>query len=136
MPQGLTDRQWQRFSRGARQLQRDARLPPGDLGVHGSRARGTARSDSDIDVALRVDDRTFHDLAQRALARAPEGTRLRRTMLRRIRNNGQLSSFDLGTEFTNRRQALLDSHVSVPVQFSVLRRGGPFDNGPYIPLDS
>lgn len=57
-------------------------------------------------------------------------------MLRRIRDNGQLSSFDLGTDFTRRRQELVDVHVPVKVQFSVLRRDGPFDNGPYISLDS
>ena len=82
-----------------------------------------------------MDDRTFFDLAERSLARAHPGSRLRRTMLRRINENGQLSSFDLGTQFTHLRRRLMDAEVPFPVQFSVLRRGGPFDNGPYIPLD-
>jgi predicted nucleotidyltransferase len=135
IPQGFTERQWTRFARGARQTQRQAGLPDGDLVAHGSRVRGTARPDSDIDVALIVDDKTFFDLAERSLARAPDGTRLRRTMLRRINENGQLASFDLGTDFTHLRRELMDTHVPHKVQFSVLRRGGKFDNGPFLPLD-
>lgn len=135
LPQGFTERQWTRFSRGARQTQRQANLPDGDLVAHGSRVRGDARPDSDIDVALIVDRDTFFDLAERSLARAPEGTRLRRTMLRRINENGQLSSFDLGTDFTHLRRELMDAHVPHRVQFSVLRQGGKFDNGPFLPLD-
>lgn len=135
IPQGFTERQWTRFARGARQTQRQAGLPDGDLVAHGSRVRGTARTDSDIDVALIVDDDAFFDLAERSLARAPAGTRLRRTMLRRINENGQLASFDLGTDFTALRRDLMDVHVPHKVQFSVLRRGGKFDNGPFLPLD-
>lgn len=135
IPQGFTERQWARFTRGARQLQRQTGLPDGDLVAHGSRVRGAARNDSDIDVALIVDDDAFFDLAERSLARAPSGTRLRKSMLRRINENGQLSSFDLGTDFTALRRELMDTHVPHKVQFSVLRRGGKFDNGPFLPLD-
>jgi hypothetical protein len=135
LPQGFTERQWTRFARGARQTQRQAGLPDGDLVAHGSRVRGTARPDSDIDVALIVDDDAFFDLAERSLSRAPAGTRLRKTMLRRINENGQLASFDLGTDFTHLRRELMDTHVPHKVQFSVLRRGGKFDNGPFLPLD-
>ena len=134
IPQGFTERQFRRFARGARRLHRQARLPSGELVVQGSRARGAARASSDIDVALRIDENTFFELAQQALARARPGTRLRETMLRRVRR-GQLSSFDLGQEFQALRREFLDSTSHVPVQFSVIKRGGSFDTGPFIPLN-
>lgn len=133
--QGFTERQWQRFSRGARRLRREAGLPEGDLVAHGSRVRGTAHNASDIDVALRVDDKTFFDLAEQKLARARPGTKLRKAMLDRINGNGQLSSFDLGTDFQRLRRSLLDSESPHKVQFSVLRKGGRLDTGPFTPLD-
>ncbi len=144
IPQGFTERQFARFARGARRLCRQANLPEGELVVQGSRVRGAARTTprpdlgldvSDIDVALRVDDATFFDLAERVLARARPGTRLRETMLDRIRRNGQLSSFDLGQEFQSLRRQLLDAESPVPVQFSVLRRGGRLDTGTFLPLE-
>lgn len=135
VPQGFTVRQFRRFARGVRRLHRQARLPQGELVLHGSRVRGTARAASDIDVALLVDERTFFDLAEQSLSRARPGTRLRETMLRRIRRNGQLSSFDLGTEFQGLRRELVDTHSPVAVQFSVLKRGGRLDTGPFLPLD-
>ncbi|MEU4561122.1 nucleotidyltransferase domain-containing protein [Actinoplanes sp. NPDC023936] len=134
IPQGFTARQLARFARGARQLQRQAGLPDGDLVVHGSRVRGTARTGSDIDVALRVNDRTFFELSEKALARARPGTKLRDSMIRRINGNGQLSSFDLGSDFHRRRRDLLDAETPHKVQFSVLRIGGKLDTGPFRPL--
>lgn len=133
--QGFTERQFQRFGRKARQLCREAGLPKGDLVVQGSRAKGLAKNTSDIDIALRVDDKTFFDLAERSLARTHPGTRLRDTMLRRINVNGQLSSFDLGTDFTRLRRLMLDPESPFKVQFSIIRKGGKFDNGPFIPLN-
>src|SRR4051812_3830809 len=59
IPQGFTERGFKRFARAARQLRTRAGLPKGELAVHGSRIRGAARATSDIDVALRVDDKTF-----------------------------------------------------------------------------
>ncbi|WP_328470037.1 nucleotidyltransferase domain-containing protein [Actinoplanes sp. NBC_00393] len=134
IPKGFTERQFARFARGARQLQRHAGLPDGELVVHGSRVRGTAHPKSDIDVALRVNDRTFFELSEKALARARPGTKLRNSMLRRINGNGQLSSFDLGPEFQRLRHDLLDPESPHPVQFSVLRKGGKLDTGPFRPL--
>jgi hypothetical protein len=134
VPQGFTERGFRRFARGARQLCRRSGLPEGELLAHGSRVRGTARAASDIDVALRVDDKTFFDLAENALSRAHPGTKLRASMLKRINGNGQLSSFDLGPEFQRMRRELMDSESPFKVQFSVLRRGGKLDNGPWLPL--
>ena len=135
IPQGFTERQFRRFARGARRLRREAGLPEGDLVVQGSRLRGAAHNASDIDVALRVNDKEFFDLAERSLARTHPGTRLRATMRKRINEKGQLSSFDLGTDFQRLRRQLLDSESPYPVQFSVLRKGGTLDTPPFLPLD-
>ncbi|GIF07833.1 nucleotidyltransferase domain-containing protein [Actinoplanes siamensis] len=134
IPQGFTERQFGRFARGARQLRKQSGLPEGDLVVQGSRVRGTARSTSDIDVALRLDERSFFEHAELMLGRAPIGTRLRKSMLRDIRQNGQLRSFTLGHEFQVLRRRLLDSESPFEVQFSAIRIGGRLDTGPFIPL--
>lgn len=134
IPQGFTERGFKRFARGARQLRARSGLPEGELVAHGSRVRGTARAASDIDVALRVDDKTFFDLAEKSLSRAHPGTKLRASMLKRINGNGQLSSFDLGPEFQRMRRELMDSESPFKVQFSVLRQGGKLDNGPWLSL--
>ena len=139
LPLGFTKRQFKRFAKSARRLRKEAKLPDGELVVQGSRVSGTARVSgrnlSDIDVALRVDEATFFDLAEKVLTRARSGTRLRETMLKRIRENGQLSSFDLGQEFQTLRRKLLDSETSLRVQFSVLKKGGKLDTGPFLPLE-
>jgi hypothetical protein len=118
--------------------------------IQGSRVRGNARDTmhkifnrekmnfevkpiSDIDIGLRVDEKTFFDLAEVALSRARPNTRLRRSMMKRI-ENGQLSSFDLGTDFTELRKSVVDSTIKFDVQFSVLKEGGKMDTGPFISL--
>ncbi|WP_086824195.1 hypothetical protein [Allokutzneria sp. NRRL B-24872] len=77
----------------------------------------------------------FFELAEKCLARARPGTELRKRTLSRIRGNGQLSSFDLGVEFTANRIELVDERVSFSVQFSVLRIGGKLDTPPYCSLN-
>jgi hypothetical protein len=65
-------------------------------------------------------------------------------MLRRIRQNGQLSSFDLGSDFQRLRFQILEplaptrqlQKAQGRVQFSVLRRGGKLDSGPRASLDA
>lgn len=137
IPQGFTEAAFKKFSKGARRLRKEAGLPAsGELVVHGSRVKGTATAASDIDVALRVDEATFFELAEKCLARTYPETKLRKTMLERIRKNGQLSSFDLGTQFSQLRREFLDAASPVEtVQFSVLKKGGKLDTGPFLPLE-
>ncbi|WP_156050966.1 nucleotidyltransferase domain-containing protein [Allokutzneria albata] len=103
-------------------------------GRQGSRVRGEAKGSSDIDIALRVDDKTFFELAEIALARAGPGSKLRKSMLARIRRNGQLGSFELGPEFIALRKEFCDSEAPFAVQFSVPRVGGRLDTPPFRPL--
>jgi hypothetical protein len=75
-------------------------------------------------------------LAEKALSRTHPETRLRQTILKRIRENGQLSSFDLGPEFQKLRRGLLDAESPIEkLQFSVLKKGGKLDTGPFLPLE-
>ena len=137
IPQGFTEQSFKTFAKAARQLRTEAGLPiKGELVVHGSRVQGTARAASDIDVALRVDEKTFFELAEKALSRTRPETRLRESILDRIRRNGQLSSFDLGPEFQRLRHAILDQKSPIEkLQFSVLKVGGRLDTGPFLPLE-
>lgn len=150
---GITPRQFQQLARSARRLVTEADLPKGDLVVQGSRVAGKPRETaravfnketgriehldvSDIDIALVVEPKVFFGVAETALARARPNTRLRASMLRRIQENGQLSSFDLGSEFQQLRLHLLAPSIEhLPIQFSVIKKGGKFDNGMQVPLN-
>ncbi|GAA4023505.1 hypothetical protein GCM10022247_54840 [Allokutzneria multivorans] len=130
-PQGFTSRRFKEFARRTRQLVKHFSLPDGELVIQGSRVKRTARTDSDIDIALRVNDEKFFETAERVLDRTRPGTKLRQRRLDRIRHNGQISSFDLGPEFIELRQKLLESEFPHKIQFSVLRIGGRLDTPPY-----
>jgi predicted nucleotidyltransferase len=129
--QGFSPRRAEKVARATRQLVRDAELPQGELVFQGSRIRGTARPDSDLDIALVVDDKKFFDLAEKALSRAHLGTRLRKSMMRRIMENGQLSAFDLGSDFQVMLRERLQTLSPYKIQFSVLKQGGKLHTGPF-----
>ena len=130
-PQGMSPLQWQRFKRAVRRLARAANLPPGELAVHGSRASGTARPSSDFDIILRVDADIFFDFATARIASVRPNTRLHRTLLRAARA-GKLSRFDIAPSFNKLLRNTLPSRFDV--DFSIIRVGSKFDNGPFIPI--
>ena len=133
VPQGLSKRQFAKFKKAVRQVARDARLPEGELVVQGSRVRGTARPDSDIDIALRVDEETFFNFAHQRISSAPPGTKLRATLLKAARK-GKLSTFDISREFNPILKRLLRPHSPFEIDFSIIKKGSKYDTGPFIKL--
>ena len=134
IPKGLSKEQFGKFSRAARQVARRMDLPKGELVVHGSRASGNAAHKADIDIALRVDRDTFFNAAAKALAGVPRGTKLYKQRLARINRKGLINSYDLGHDFQTVKEELLGAIFPYETDFSIVLKGGSFDNGPFIPL--
>lgn len=102
------------------------------IATHGSRASRTASISSDIDIAIRVSPEEF-DRAIKQLFRNPNpGSARERTMLHAI-NTGKIQRGEIGMRALGRRlkKELLDG---MSVDISIIRQGGSFDRGPYLPL--
>jgi ribosomal protein uS17 len=124
-PQGLTQQQFLELSEKVR-----ARAGPlgGTIGVHGSRARGTARSDSDLDIAIRVSPERFEEIVRERFRTPNPGTAKERTMLN-ARDTGKIQSGEAGLRLLRQE---LEGMLRMEIDISVIRAGGPFDQGPYM----
>lgn len=100
----------------------------GDVAVHGSRAAGTAGPNSDIDFAVRVDESRFDELISERFGRPNPGSAKERTMQRAI-ETGKIQAGELGLSPLRRE---LKAQLKMKVDLSAIRRGGPFDNPPFI----
>jgi hypothetical protein len=133
VPQGLSIRQWRKFRRAARKVAREAKLPSGELAVHGSRAKGISKVGKDIDVILRVDEKAFFEFTQARIASVRQGTKLHKTLLKAARK-GKLSRFDISPEFNKILRKYLHPTVPYDIDFSIIKIGSKFDTGPFIPI--
>jgi predicted nucleotidyltransferase len=127
VPQGITKAQFDDVSR----LIRDRAGSIGaDIRLHGSRAKGTARPDSDFDFAILVDEAEFDELVERAFKSPNAGSSRARTRDHAL-EYGKINSRPAGlTELRDE----LERRLGQKVQISIIRRGGAFDQGPYIPI--
>lgn len=127
VPQGLSVEQFQSMSRlarnGTRHIGEDAR-------VHGSRAAGTARPDSDIDLAVRVPAERFEELVRQRFKTPNPGSAKERTMQHAI-VTGKIQAGEAGL---SRLAKAIKKEIGLDVDLSILRVKGPFDQGPWIPL--
>jgi RHS repeat-associated protein len=129
LPDGLTAEQFEFLSQRVATTA-DSRGLGRDLVVHGSRAGGTARPTSDLDIAIRMDDAAFRDQIAQRFGTPNAGSAKERTMLRAI-DTGKIQAGEAGLRPLRRDlQRLLGLEVDV----SIVRRDGPFDQGPAIPL--
>jgi predicted nucleotidyltransferase len=100
----------------------------GEIYVHGSRAKGTAKIYSDIDIGIRVSAERFEQLIQECFPNAAN-SRLR-TMGRAIEvgkiQRGELKLSKLGKQ--------IHKLLGIKVDISVIKAGGPFDYGPFISI--
>jgi predicted nucleotidyltransferase len=141
-PQGMTVEQTQQLSDRLRERLKEAADRTGDLGddifVHGSRGRGTAASDADLDIGIRVSAERFDQLVQMRLANVKIGGDKWKT-LRRALERGRLHQGEAGISGISREiQRLINEEMGLGftkgVQVTVIREEGPFDEGPFIPL--
>jgi Nucleotidyltransferase domain len=101
-----------------------------DIRVHGSRASGKARPDSDVDVAIRVPADRFDAILRERFKTPNPGSAKERTMQHASRV-GKIQSGELGLGGLTRE---LRQRHGKPVQISVIRAGGEFDRGPWLPV--
>jgi hypothetical protein len=136
--QGFTKAEFAKFSEAARRLAQEAGLPKGQLAVQGSRAKGTARpltdkKPSDIDIILRVDEKTFNEFAQARINSVRPGTKLQKTLIKAA-EKGQLSRFDISKDFNKQMFEILAPKSKFDIDFSIVKEGSKVDTPPFIDL--
>jgi hypothetical protein len=101
-----------------------------DIRVHGSRVAGSARPDSDLDIAILVTPDRFDQILVERFGQPNPGSAKERTMLH-ARETGKIQAGEAGLREVRRAA---ESILGMEIDLSVIRIGGPFDQGPYIPL--
>lgn len=131
IPQGLDEARFSDLSTLVRSTAVERGLGD-DIVVQGSRAAGTARVGSDIDIAIRLSPEKFDDfLANKSrLSNVNPGSAKERTLIN-ARENGLIQA---GEARLSPVRVRLEQNLKLSVDISVIRAGGPFDNGVQIPL--
>jgi predicted nucleotidyltransferase len=101
-----------------------------DIVVHGSRARGTAAAASDLDVAIRIPLEQFATLLEGRFGTPNPGSAKFRTKQHAMAT-GKIQAGEAGLRRVRRQ---LQRQLGLDVDLSVIRQGGPFDQGPFIPM--
>ncbi|WDZ88846.1 nucleotidyltransferase domain-containing protein [Nocardiopsis sp. HUAS JQ3] len=124
-PQGISQED---FEKGAELIRETVGDRTDDIVVQGSRAAGTARPDSDIDFAVRINEETFHRIIEERFKQPNPGSSKERTMLHAIKV-GKIQSGEAG--FKPLRLQLQEI-FKMKVDISFILKKGPFDNPPFI----
>ena len=107
--------------------------------VQGSRAAGTATPESDLDIAIRVTPHKFQEILKQAFNGAkppskdlPNGNAVWRAMQEASEQGrifrGEIGMHGLGVE--------MEKGLGIKqVQITIIRAGGAFENGPFVPVD-
>nr|WP_200904059.1 nucleotidyltransferase domain-containing protein [Nocardiopsis sp. RV163] len=124
-PQDISE---ERFLEGAALIRETVGHISDDIVVQGSRAGGTARPDSDIDIAIRVDANSFEGIVADRFGSPNSGSAKERTMLHAI-ETGKIQAGEAGLRPLRRR---LEKIFGMDVDISIVMRQGPFDRPPFI----
>jgi hypothetical protein len=127
LPQGVTRIQ---FAWIAAKLSDPARAVGGEACVHGSRAAEVGRPDSDLDIAILVDAKRFEQLVGLRFGTPTLGSAKDRTR-KHAEQTGKIQAGEAGLRALRKE---LENYLEIAVVMSIIRRGGPFDRGPYMPL--
>ncbi|WP_228039665.1 nucleotidyltransferase domain-containing protein [Dolichospermum sp. LEGE 00240] len=128
LPQGLTQEQFGEISGVIRSSK--AGNYGDDIVVQGSRAKGSANSNSDIDFGIRVPSNKFNEILQERFGTPNPGSAKERTLKRAI-ETGKIQSGEAGLSPLRKT---LENKLGMDVDISIIRQGGPFDQKPIIPL--
>ncbi|WP_211344414.1 nucleotidyltransferase domain-containing protein [Paenibacillus lentus] len=130
VPQGLTQAQ---FDKVSSMIREKVGHISDDIVVQGSRAKGTAKPTSDIDIAIRVPSEKFDELIQSSFSKVKPpnpGSAKEKTMLHAI-ETGKIQS---GEAKLSKFREQLQQELGMDVDISIIKIGGPFDNPPFTPL--
>ncbi|MCX5613494.1 hypothetical protein OHB39_39300 [Streptomyces sp. NBC_00047] len=103
------------------------------VAVQGSRVTGNMTGASDLDIAVRVTPEVFNAMAAQRWSGVTPGTARARTGAWAV-ETGKITAGDAIPRLSGARdkiQGILGSEVD-HVDVSIIRIGGPFDNGPFI----
>jgi len=128
VPQGLTGDQF-------KELSAQVRAAAAHLGtrvaVQGSRAAGTASDTSDLDIAILVSPERFQQILVERFGTPNPGSAKEKTM-QRARSSGKIQAGEAGLRPLRK---VLEAALGIEVDISVIQEGGPFDQGPYLPIE-
>ena len=128
LPQGISQEQ---FSNASKRLRDRGGDISGDIVVQGSRAKGTAKPTSDIDIALRVSGDKFDSLINQYFKTPNPGSAKERTMLHAI----ETGKIQAGEAKLSGLRKELQEIFGMEVDISIIKQGGAFDNPPFIPFE-
>jgi hypothetical protein len=100
--------------------------------ARGSRVTGTAGPTSDLDIAIRVSPKRFEELLAQRFGSPNPGSAKERTM-QHARQTGKIQAGEAGLR--SLRKAL-ETDLGMEVDIAIIQEGGPFDVGPYLPLQT
>ena len=130
IPQGFTKDSYGKFAKTLKEG------IPDELGnnvrIQGSRASKTAGPDSDIDIAVVVDDATFDAAIIKAFGKPNVGSAKEKTMLHAIKT-GKIQAGEAGLSGLRKK---LEGMVKFNVDISIIKKNGAFDNGAQIIVPS
>ena len=127
LPQGISQEQFDEASKLLRDSVGDI---SDDIVVQGSRASGTAKPTSDIDIAIKVTPEEFDELINQYFKTPNPGSAKERTMLHAI----ETGKIQAGEAQLSGLRKLLQEIFGMDVDVSIIREGGMFDNPPFIPF--
>lgn len=129
LPQGISQKA---FEQGAKLIKNRVGNISDDIVVQGSRASGTAKSTSDIDIAIRVTSEKFDELIKERFKVPNPGSAKERTMLHAI-ETGKIQAGEAGLRGLRKE---LEQIFGMEVDISIIKKGGAFDNPPFIPINN
>ena len=125
LPQGIS---YEKFSNLSQKLRTRVGNISSDILIQGSRAKGAAKPNSDLDIAIRVTSEDFNDLISKYFGKPNAGSAKERTMLHAIQT-GKIQS---GEAKLSSFRKELEKDLGMDVDISIIKQGGKFDNPPYI----
>jgi len=128
LPQGVSK---EKFSEASKLIRESVGSISDDIVVQGSRANGTAKATSDIDIAIRVSPEKFDVLIKQYFKTPNPGSAKERTMLHAM----ETGKIQAGEAKLSGLRKQLESILGMEVDISIIKEGGTFDNPPFISFD-
>ena len=129
LPQGISE---EAFDKGSQLIRDRVGDMSDDIVVHGSRASGTAKQTSDIDIAIKVTPEKFDELIKERFNSPNPGSAKERTMLHAI-ETGKIQAGEAGLRGLRKE---LEEIFGMDVDISIIEEGGAFDNPPFISINN